>query len=175
MSVIWSTSHPQTAFQPERNGNKPWDGQGTLLLTWKDAWGPGWGEGAGSERNPAMPGRRGSNCSSPKDSSSHLGSPYIRHTTTDWNQVHVWEVRCQWRENFFFKGRLKSEKNIICQKRDLCSQKATLYPKSLPQNSFWSLAFRISRYAFSLIRIGSRQNSEVSEMSIEPHPNNTLR
>lgn len=78
---------------------------------------------------------------------------------------------------FFFlkKGRLKSEKNIICQKRDLCSQKATLYPKSLPQNSFWSLAFRISRYAFSLIRIGSRQNSEVSEMSIEPHPNNTLR
>lgn len=61
------------------------------------------------------------------------------------------------------KKRLKSEKMITCQKKDLCSQKVTLYPKPLPQISDWSLAIGISRYRFSLIQIGSWQNSEVSK------------
>lgn len=32
---------PQTAFQPERSGNKPWGGQGTLMLTWRGCKGVG--------------------------------------------------------------------------------------------------------------------------------------
>lgn len=72
-------------------------------------------------------------------------------------------------------GGLNSEKTIS-QKKDQCSHESHTLSHSLPQNSYWSLAFGISWYRFSLIQIGSRQNSEVSKMSIiEPHPNDTLR
>lgn len=54
------------------------------------------------------------------------------------------------------------QRRLSARKRIYAPTKTILCPNSLPQNSYWSLAFGISWYRFSLIQIGSRQNSEVS-------------
>lgn len=121
---------PQAAFQLKRSGNKPLQvGWGVPALHQSLLYPVGDGVSARHQRRAARAWVPHTSNMSPW-AGSCLGST-----------VSIENKKTKQTNNK--KGRLNS-KNIICQKKDLCSQKATLYPKSLPQNSYWSLAFRIS-------------------------------
>lgn len=89
---LWSDP-PPTPSQPKRSRNKT--GAGRCGAHFQGTW---WsGGGVGSAPKPVYPGRGTGQLLLTKGGQLRSGHPCVRHITTTWGLVHVWEARCQCR------------------------------------------------------------------------------